>query len=290
MSAVLLNGAFMGLLYGLLAIGIVVVYRGSHVINFAYAESGMIGAFLYTELRLGQDPFSPIDRGLWPALPAAVLASAALGAVVEWVVVRPLRNAPRLTAMVGTIAMAGLFSTFALKRWGAETRATAPLLDGAGWRLAGLNVSRHQLLILGVAIVVLVVLGLMYRYSSFGLRLRAVAVDPYAASLSGININASSLAMWAIAGGLAGFTAILIAPLQTFQVGFMGPIMIRAVAASLLGRLDRIGGAFAAGVLVGVVESVIAYRSPVTGMTEVVLGVLILGVALARPTRASLAT
>jgi branched-chain amino acid transport system permease protein len=283
MDTVVLNGFFIGLLYGLLAVGLVVIYRGSRVINFAYGETGMLAAFIYTDLRLHTHGLITTDRGLWPALPLAVLLAAALGAAAELLIARPLRNAPRLTVMVGTFALGALFLTFAIRRWTLDPRATKPLVAGAGWKIAGLQVQPQQLLILVVSAGLLIGLGALYRYSAFGLRLRATAQDPLAASLVGININVTSLATWTLAGALAGLSAILVAPLQTFQVLFMDLILIRAVAASLVGGLTSIGGAFGAGIILGIAEAVIAYKSPITGVTEVAMGGVILTLTILRP-------
>src|SRR2546423_4322267 len=103
MSTVVLNGFFVGLVYGLLGVGLVVVYRGSRVVNFAYGETGMLGAFVFADLRFGHGQAGLAhDHGLWLALPIAVAASAALGALTELLVVRPMRNAPRIRPLVGT--------------------------------------------------------------------------------------------------------------------------------------------------------------------------------------------
>src|SRR5688572_12484277 len=100
MLTVITNGFFVGLVYGLLAVGLVVVYRGSRIINFAYGETGMLGAFAFSELWIGA------RVGVVPALLLGVAVSAALGAATEVVLVRPLRGRPPLTAMVGTLAVA----------------------------------------------------------------------------------------------------------------------------------------------------------------------------------------
>ena len=112
MSTVIVNGAFTGLVYGLLAVGLVVVYRGTRIINFAYGETGMIGAFVFSQLWVDH------HLALLVAVIAGVLTSAAVGAATEVVLVRPLRGQPPLTAMVGTLAVASLMLTFASRRVG----------------------------------------------------------------------------------------------------------------------------------------------------------------------------
>jgi branched-subunit amino acid ABC-type transport system permease component len=112
MTSVIVSGFFVGLVYGLLGIGFVIVYRGSRVVNFAYGETGMIAAMVFADLRFGTRTAlygqAVKDHGLILALPVAVLVAAAIAAATEFVVVRPLRSAPRIQVLVGTLAVGAL--------------------------------------------------------------------------------------------------------------------------------------------------------------------------------------
>lgn len=282
MSSVILNGIFVGLVYGLLAVGLVTIYRASRIINFAYGETGMLAAFVFFDLRLGFDRLGP-DRGIVLPLIAAVVLGAAIGAAMEWLIARPIRSNPTLNGMVGTIAMSLLLLTFAIRRWGVEARATVPLLEGDGIRLFGLQVSPSQLLIGAVTVGVLAALGAVYRFTSFGLRLRVTAIDPYAAALSGVNTNRTAMLSWALAGALAAVSAVLIAPLVAMNVLFMTALVLRGFAAALVGGLTSLVGAFVAGILLGVGEGIIAYQSPISGITDVVIALGLIALVVARP-------
>jgi branched-subunit amino acid ABC-type transport system permease component len=277
MTTVVVNGVFTGLVYGLLAVGLVVVYRGTRVINFAYGETGMIGAFVFSELWVGG------GVALLVALVAGVLASAIVGALTEVVLVRPLRGQPPLTAMVGTLAVASLILTFASRRYGVNPRFLPPLAGGDGVRVLGQGIRPGQLVILVAVLGVVAGLAALYRWTSFGLRLRATAVDPLAAGLVGVDTDRTSLATWALAGGLAGLSAIVIAPSVAFGVFFMTTLLLRSVAAALVGGLTSVGGAFVAGIVLGVAEGVIGYVSPVTGIVEVLLAGFVIVLLLVRP-------
>ncbi len=290
MNAIVLNGFFVGLIYGLLGVGLVVVYRGSRVVNFAYGETGMIGAFVFTDLRFGTTQSVVHDKGLLVALPIGIAVAALLGALTELAVVRPLRNAPRIQPLVGTFAVGSLFYIYASRRWGLNASFSGPLVPGDGIKLLGLHVQPEQLLILAVSVVVLCGLWVMYRFTPFGLRLRAIALDPYAAGLVGVDVNVTSMAVWALAGALAGLSAILIAPLVAFNVGFMTTLSIRGLAAALVGGLSNIGAAFAAGILIGIAEAVVSFKSPVSGITDVVIAAFVLLLMVARPTGLARAT
>jgi len=277
MTTVLVNGLFVGLVYGLLAVGLVVVYRGSRIINFAYGETGMLGAFAFSELWVDH------HVTLLVAILAGIAVSAGVSAATEVVLMRPLRGEPPLTAMVGTLAVAALIIAFASRRYGLTPRFLPPLVGGGGFRVSTITVSATQLVIALVVVVVLVGLGALTRYTSFGLRMRATALDPFAAGIVGVDTNRTSLATWALAGGLAGLSGILIAPSVAFSVFFMTSLLLRSVAAALVGGLTSIWGAFVAGIVLGVAEGLIGYVAPVTGIVEVALAVFVLALLLVRP-------
>ena len=278
MGTVVVNGFFVGLVYALVAVGLVIVYRGSRVVNFAYGETGMLGAFVFSELWVDHQVALAI------AILVGVLTSAVAGAATEVLLVRPLRGQPPLTAMVGTLAVAALILAFASRRWGLYADFLPPLVGGAGVRVAGVTVQPGQLAILLVSAAAFTVLWALYRFTAFGLRLRATAVDPLGAALVGVNTDKTSATTWALAGGLAGLSAILIAPGVSFSVFFMTALLLRAVAAALVGGLTSIAGAVAAGITLGVAEGVVGYLVPIRGIVEIGIAAFVIGLLLVRPT------
>jgi branched-chain amino acid transport system permease protein len=277
MTTILISGFFLGLVYGLLAVGLVVVYRGSRVINFAYGETGMIATFAFMEMWVNH------HLPLAISVVAAVLLAAGIGAATDLVVIRPLRGEPPLTAMVGTLGVAALILAFAIRRYGVNPSFLPPLVEGTGFTVNGLEIQRSQLLVLLAAATVLGLLTLLYRASSFGLRLRATALDPAAAGLVGVNTALTSMATWALAGALAGLSGILVASSVSFSVFFMTSLLLRSLAAALVGGLTSIGGGFVAGVTLGLTEALIGYLAPVTGVVEVLLAAFVIGLLLVRP-------
>lgn len=283
MAAVALSGLFVGIIYGLLAIGLVLTYQVSRIVNFAYGELGMLAAFVYLDLRLGRDVVNIQDNSLLVAIPVALVLGAALGALLELLVARPLRNDPTVKGMVATIAVSLLFLTIALQRWGGDVRPTKPLVEGDGVSLFGLLITPSQLLIAASAAVVLGTLAGIYRYTTVGLRLRATAMDSYGAALSGIDVNRTAMGVWAAAGALSAVSAVLITPLASASVLFMTLLALRSFAAALLGGLTSLVGAFAGGLFLGVIEAVIAFVSPVSGVTDAAVALLIIVLMLVRP-------
>ncbi len=278
MLTVVIDGFFVGLIYALFGVGLVVIYRGSRVINFAFGETGMISAFVFADLWAGQ------RRPLLLCLLAALALAMTLGAATERIVARPLRNEPRLVTMVGTLAVQALLLVYATGHWGLNPRFVPPLIQGGGVRLADLTIQPEQLLILGVAGALLAGLGALYRFTSFGLRLRATAIDPAAAAQVGINTDHMATATWALGGLLAAIAAILIAPLVAFHVYFMTLLAVPGIAAALVGGLTSLWGAAMAGVLLGIAEGVIGYVTPVGGTVDLFVSAFIILMLLVRPT------
>ena len=278
MATALLNGAFVGLVYGLFAVGLVVVYRASRTLNFAHGEIGMFGAFVFAELHA--------DRG-WPLLLALLfgtLVSAGIGCAADLLLVRPLIGKQRFNLLVATTGLAAFLLVLASRRYGLGVRFIQPIVGGAGVTIAGLTVRPGQFVILGVSVAVVLALTALYERTNYGLRLRAPASDHYAAGQVGVNTHAVSMLSWGLAGLIAGISAILIAPSVAFNVFFMTGFMVRGLAAALLGGLTSVTGAFVAGIGLGVGESLIAYFVNSPGIPEVALALLVLGLLSARPT------
>jgi branched-chain amino acid transport system permease protein len=276
---ILLSGFFVGLVYGLVAVGLVVIYRGSRVISFCYGETGMFAAMLFADLWTGKARHFPLGV----ALPLGVLIAAAIGAATELILVRRLRDEPRLTVIIGTFGISAFLLVLAGRRWGSNARSLGPLVRGIGPKVFGLRIAPEQLLILGVCAVVLVGLHVLYNHTALGLRMRATAIDPYAAGQVGVNTNLTSLASWSLAGAIAGASAILIAPLVGFSIFFMTALAIRGLAAALVGGLTNTVAAFVTGVLFGLFEALAGYLNKTPGLVDFGLAVFIIGLLMVRP-------
>ena len=280
MNIVLLSGFFVGLIYGLVAVGLVVIYRGSRVISFCYGETGMFAAMLYADLWAGKAR----HFSMAVALPVSILIAAAIGAATELILVRKLRDEPRLNVIIGTFGIAAFLLVLADRRWGNNPRAISALIRGIGPKVAGLRIAPEQFLILGVCAVVLVGLHLLYNHTGLGLQMRATAIDPYAAGQVGVNINLTSLVSWSLAGAIAGASAILIAPLVGFSIFFMTALAIRGLAAALVGGLTSFVAAFVTGVLFGLFEALAGYLNKTPGLVDFGLAIFIIGLLMIRPT------
>ena len=274
---VVVDGFFLGLIYGLFALGLVVVYQGSRVINFAHGEIGMAGTFAFVELR------GTHHLPLAVALLGGIALSVTIALITGVFVVRPLRDQPRVNSLVATFAVGALLLVIALRRYGLHPKYTQPIIHGKAVNIGGIAIQPIQVLMLGAVLVVVVSLTMLGKHSPFGLRLRATAMDPSAAGQVGVNVARTSMATWALAGAIAALCGILIASQVALTVGFMDPLLLYGLAAALIGGLTNPVGAFGAGISLGILEGLLNYTAKTPGLVEVSLAAVIVVVLLVRP-------
>jgi ABC-type branched-subunit amino acid transport system ATPase component/ABC-type branched-subunit amino acid transport system permease subunit len=279
-----LFGFLSGLVYGLLAVGLVLVYRSSRFINFAHGEVGAFGAAVLSVLVVsGGVPY-------WVALPLGLLTAAALSAGVELTVVRRLSGAPKLMSMVGTIGAGQFLFLLSLAVAAQATQGTRfPVPPGVPeWTFRGNLVSPAYTSMLVLAPLAVLGLTLFFRRSRYGLAIRAAATNPDAAAMAGMSPQRLSTMTWAIAGALACLTAALLIPtLGAIGGSSLGPtLLLKALAAGVIGRMASLPIAFVAGVGIGIAEGVTQVNAD-AGFVHVVLFAIILVALLlqARPGR-----
>ena len=268
-------GLVTGLSYGLLALGIILVYRSSRVLNLAHGEIGAMAAAVVAVLVL--------DHG-WPywlaALAALVLAGVA-GAAVELVVIRRLASAPRLMVLVATMGVAQLFLfvTFALNASiGSQNKLSGfPVPFDATLELGYLTLRSGEILLLVAVPAITVGMAAFFRFSGFGVAVRAAAENADSARLVGIPTRRISMFVWVVAAVLAAATALMLAPGRGLTVTeSLGPdLLMRALAAAVLARMTSLPRAVVAGLAIGVVEKVVAWNYAV-GEVELVLFAIVL--------------
>jgi branched-chain amino acid transport system permease protein len=247
----LVIGVIAGAAYGLLALGLVLIYKSSGVFNFAQGEFGTVAVYVLYLLHFDV----PYGVAAFGALVAAVL----MGVLVERLVVRPLFDAPRVTLLVATAGVA-LLAT-AIEIWFGE--ATARPLDRALPTLnrvsvLGVHISDQRLLLIGVLILLAALLALFFRKTNLGLAILGASQEPTATELMGISVRRLSTLVWAIAALLGGIAGVLAIP----EGGGFAPgaltvaFLIPAFTAAVLGGMTSLPGAFLGGIIVGIVEAV----------------------------------
>ncbi|HET9732348.1 MAG TPA: ATP-binding cassette domain-containing protein [Acidimicrobiales bacterium] len=272
-------GALTGITYGLLAVGLVLIYRTSRIINFAHGQMGAFGVAVMG--LLATKYHFPYYLALVPAL----AAGGAAAGVTELVVIRRLRRAPRVMSIVATLGVGAFLSQFAQAfAPGAGNGASFPSPTGM-WvvQLGALRINQAYMAMLIFGPVAVTALTVFLRYSRYGLAIRCSSANPEAARMAGISANNMSALAWVIAGTLSALTAVLVIPASGFasSTAFGPSLLLRALAAGVLARMYSLPIAFGSGILIGVVEQLLLYNYPQSAdLADVVLYVLILGALL----------
>jgi len=285
-SQVLFNGAVTGMTYGVLAVGLVLVYRSTRVINFAYGQMGVFGAALLALLVINY------HVNFYVSLLLVLVVGGVLGAAIELVVVRRLFKAPRVIMFVATLGVTQLFLLFQFLLPQLDHYEPFPTPLTNTWQVGGIFVRGVHIMVIVVVPVLTIALALFLKYSKFGTAVRAAADNPDAARSSAINIKTVSTVVWILAGLLATITAVLVAPLRgstAAATAELGPsLILRALAAALVGRMRSMPLALLGGVGIGVVEALMFYNATDDpGRIDAILFVVVLiaVLAMSRSTR-----
>ncbi|UUU28660.1 branched-chain amino acid ABC transporter permease/ATP-binding protein [Streptomyces sp. CA-210063] len=272
-----LLGLGLGALYALTAHGIVLVYRGSGVLNFAHGAIGMAGAYVQWELSTQHGvPY-------WPATACGVLASAVLGVLTHLLVLRPLRRASTLARLVGTLAVFIVITAIAVKRYGDSLELVPGKLPTELLTIAGATISEDRVWLLGIAVLVTALLHLLYKRTLFGLGTTAVAENEGAAAALGWSPDLIATGNWALGSALAGLTGILIVPVIGLSVTGLTTLLLSALAAALVGRFSSFPITLAGGLVIGIVQSELTrFGSDITGLASSVPFLVIALVLVAR--------
>jgi len=277
----LVLGLVYGGIYGLLAVGIVLVYRGSRVLNFAQGEVGTIGLYVAWYLTT--------DRG-WPWIvgaAGAVAAATVIGLLFERTIVRPMADASRIAVAVATVGLLLFLLALGFRLFGESPRTVAAPIAGQGIDIAGVIVSPTQILSLVVTLAIGIGLAVLLRRTDFGLGVLAAADDPTAVRLVGVPLARVSAFTWGAGAAISAIAVLLIEPtIGVFTPGFASELFVKGLAAALVGGLTSLPGAFAGGLVVGLLEVGVTdatLTSELPGVPTVAVFALILLVLLVRP-------
>jgi ABC-type branched-subunit amino acid transport system ATPase component/ABC-type branched-subunit amino acid transport system permease subunit len=250
-----LLGAATGSLTALVALGIVLVYRTSGVLNFSAGALGGIAAYVTYHMR---------DGGMEWALAVALglLVGIGLG-LLTYFVMALLRNASRLAKLIATLGLFSVFQSFMVLRWGLDVNQPRSLFPSQNVTLFGdLIIGRDRLLLIGIALLLAGALRLVYSGTLFGLATSAVAENRRVAASAGWSPDRIEMANFAIAGGLSALAAIFLAPIVTLNGAVLSLAVLPALAAALVGRFSSFGITVLAALGIGIVQSEISLFQP----------------------------
>jgi branched-chain amino acid transport system permease protein len=244
-----ISGLAAGSLYALTAVAVVVVFRNTRTINLAQGDMGMIGAFLALLF------IKHWQMNYYVAMALTIAACMALGVLIERVVMRRIAGSDWLTLFTATLGVFYILHGLAGWIWGRETKAFPVPFDPTPIHILGTVVSfGHLTNMIWVAVIGLL-LFLFFTYTKQGIAMRAVTDDPETARLMGIPVPSIVTLTWAMAGFLAAFAGILIAPIVYVSPQMMDEILIKGYVAAVFGGLYSIPGAIIGALMIGVAEN-----------------------------------
>ncbi len=272
-----INGISIGLLYGLSAMGFVMIFKSSSVLNFAHGELLALGAFFFLAMIT------------WAKLPIAVafLVTLAgcfvLGFLVERLFLRPLIGEPLIYVIMLTVGLASMLKGIMLFIWGGNLQTYPDFLPeflGIQWDVINIPPVYTAALIIGV--IFLMLFGLFFKYSSQGIFMRSVADNQKAALSLGVHVQKVFALSWAIAALVAGMSGIVMGIINGINVHDLSAIGLKVFPVVILGGLDSIGGAILGGLIIGILETFTGgYISP--SLRDVVPYIILVFILMIKP-------
>ncbi len=273
----LIGGISIGFLYGLSAMGFVMIFKSSSVLNFAHGEMLAIGAYIFLALVT------------WAKLPIAVsflltlLGCFLLGMVIERIFLRPLIGEPLIFVIMLTVGLAAMFKGLILLVWGGNLHTYPPFLPetiGIQWGMVRIPPVYVATLIIGTLFLIL--FGLFFKYSSQGIYMRSVADNQRAALSLGVHVKRVFALSWAIAALVAGMSGMVLGIINGVNVHDLSAIGLKVFPVVILGGLDSIGGAIIGGLIIGLLETFTGgYLSP--ALRDVVPFIILVLILLLKP-------
>ena len=275
----LINGIVVGSIYGLVALGFVLIYRASGALNLANGEFVIFGPYICLML------MTALKVPFLVALIITLLLSALLGLVVERLVVRPLQNAPVISVIMATIGLSSLLAGAVHMIWGHSTKTFPPVFPQTPINIGGVVVTPVYLWSFIVVVVLLIIFSIFFKYSKIGLAIRAVADDQQAASSMGMSVKFVYAATWTIAAIVAAIGGVLIGNITGINPT-MASIGLTVLPVVILGGLDSVLGAIVGGFAIGILQNMAGgYLDPLVGggLKDVVPFIIVLLILMLKP-------
>ena len=271
------SGTAIGCVYALVALGFVLIYKATEVVNFAQGDIMMIGAFMaYSFIALWGFNF-------WVGALMAIVATAIFGGVLERVVMRPMVGQPVFSIIMVTIGLGFIARSVVsmMPGWGVDTYAIETPFYGKIVGFGGLVLSQDHLAVIVLTSLLVVFLYLFFRFTRLGVAMQATSQNQLAAYYMGIPVKTMFSLVWGMSAGVAAFAGLLLAPIAFVHVN-MGYLGIKAFPAAVLGGFGSIPGAIVGGLIIGIVEALAGFYLP-EGFKDVAAYIILLVVLIVRP-------
>lgn len=264
-----------GALLALAALGFVLIYKATRVINFAQGEFLLVGAYMF------YTGFVVMRLPLILAAVFGVLVAIVLGVVVERFILRPLIGEHAISVIMVTIGLSSVLKALVQIFYGTSVREQPPILPTGSIQVAGATVPINRLIVIGIAVIVLFVFSAFFQRSRHGVAMRAVADDQQAALTMGISVKRIFSLAWVLAAVSALIAGVLLADLSAVEQGIAAfGLMVFPVV--ILGGLDSVPGTVVGGLVIGMLKQYVSgYADP--GLAEVIPYIVLVAILIVRP-------
>ena len=270
-----LNGLAVGCIYGLIALGFVLIYKATELVNFAQGDLMMLGAFTCYMFIVWY------GVGYWPAFALAVAIIGLFGAALEGLILRRVIGQPQFAVVMLTIGLGAIFRSFASMTWGTEIYTLPTPFSARQTMVGGVSVSHEYVSIIIGTVILCALLYVFFTHTRLGVAMQAASQNQLAAYYMGIPVKRLFSLIWAISAGVAAIAGVLLAPVSLIDIN-LGFIGLKAFAAAVLGGFGSIPGALAGGLTIGVIELFSGAYLP-QGFKDVAAYVVLLIVLVVRP-------
>ena len=272
-----ISGVALGCIYGLIALGFVLIYKATETVNFAQGELMMLGAFC------GLAGATLLGFPFWVSVLATLAAMAVIGVLTERLVIRPILGQPAVSIVMLTIGI-GYVARGAITMIpgiGTETHTLPVPYKDEVLKLGELVLSAEQLVVIGVTAVLCALLYALFRFSKLGIAMQATSQNQLAAYYMGIPVKRLNGLVWGLAAVVAAIAGLLLAPI-TFVYANMGFIGLKAFPAAVVGGFGSLPGAIVGGLIIGVVESLSGFYLP-EGFKDTAAYIVVLVMLMVKP-------
>jgi branched-chain amino acid transport system permease protein len=274
-AQVTVNGIAVGAIYALVALGIVLIYKATEVLNFAHGDLLVLAAFSTWALIVGAGlPF-------WLAAGLVVVAVGLLAAGLDAVVIRRIAGQPQFAGVMLTIALAFMIRGAVSMGFGSESQSYRTPWSGQSVQLFGVGVTSLSVVILAVVAAITAALWAFFRFTRAGIAMQAASQNQLAAHLNGVRVKRLNSLVWALGGATAAVAGIFLAPVTLVDIS-LWLVTLKALAAIVLGGFGSIPGAILGGILIGLVEQYAGVYLP-HGFKDIAAYLVLIAVLILRP-------
>ncbi|WP_078428237.1 branched-chain amino acid ABC transporter permease [Alkalihalobacterium alkalinitrilicum] len=250
---ILVSGLIFGCIYGLAALGLVLIYKTTDIVNFAQGEMAMVTTFVSFVF------LSQFGLSYSISFILALLFAALFGTIVHQGIMKRVQSAPHLNQIVVTLGLFMIFNGMAGLIWGHKPTGYPQAIQGDSIKFGSVFITPNEIFVIVLTLVLMLIFFVLFRFTKIGLAMRASAQDIKASQLMGIKVTTIFTATWAVGAILGGVAGMMTAPITFLDTHMMSDVLIMAFAAAVLGGFVSLPGALLGGIIIGIFGNLISY-------------------------------